>query len=66
LTTATGTLRVTPPDGDAPAIGSVHIGVDYRPDTTRGFTYIQLMPVDAPLGDLGYSARALEGRFPLD
>lgn len=66
LTTATGTLRVTPPDWDVPAIGSVHLGVDYRPETTRGFTYVQLMPADAPPGDLGYSARALEGRFPLD
>ena len=69
LTTATGTLRVTPPDWDVPALGYVlgyvGIGVHYWPETTRGATSIRLFTADAR-GELDSSADALIGRFPVD
>jgi hypothetical protein len=69
LTTATGTLRVTPPDWDVPALGYVlgyvGIGVQYWPETTRGTTSIGLFTADAR-GELDSSAEALIGRFPVD
>jgi hypothetical protein len=65
LTTARGTLRVTPPEWDVPASGYVKIGVHYWPETTRGSTSIWLFGADAS-GELSAMAEALQGRFPVD
>jgi hypothetical protein len=65
LTSATGSLRIAPPEWQAATVGYVNVGVYYWPETTRGFTYVELLEADQPPGDTG-SVRVIDGRFPVD
>lgn len=67
LTTASGSLRVTPPAWSTATVGYLALGVYYWPEATRGFTYIQLVQAGTdPGGDVVQGYRPLDGRFPVD
>lgn len=66
LTTAKGSLRVSPPDSYPAAVGYFVLGVHYWPGATRGFTRIEVVEAGTEQDDIVRGYWPLQGRFPVD
>jgi hypothetical protein len=66
LATASGSLRVAPPDSSQPTVGFLSVQLKFWPDTVRGEIYVELVEWNPETGDVLWRHRPLDGRFPND